>query len=277
MLNHGLFALYRWTILAGAVAAPTLSLLGCQLAARDRAMQTLCITQGALVGVLVGMAVTPSFGETDLEHSILPPLIALIFSLLTHAATERLVHGKESSRNTHFALIFCFLVSCGYLVTALLPQLENHMTHVYFGDLATLSTEGAEVAVAVSLITLIVLVQGRRRFTYDSFNEAVFGTSRPFWKDPFHWYALTLVSFSVQHLGFLYTTSMLFVPTAILSLSRSGGLSFHLLSCALLAAVSSTLGMLVSLSFPRLPTVPSIVIVMCFLGSVGLLVVRRTA
>ena len=64
---QALLSIYAWTIAASTILGSALALLGVQLAARDRAMQTMCIGQGAMLGVLVGIGFFLGFEATPTQ------------------------------------------------------------------------------------------------------------------------------------------------------------------------------------------------------------------
>ncbi|MEZ4749616.1 MAG: hypothetical protein R3B54_03020 [Bdellovibrionota bacterium] len=132
-----LLSIYKFTILAGAVLAPALALLGCQLAARDRAVQTLCVAQGATLGVLLGIGVLhySNVEESSVHYSTI--LSGFLVSVLTFYAGNRLVARRLSSRNSYFTALFVSLLAAASLVSAVFPALETHLAQVFlrrFGD-----------------------------------------------------------------------------------------------------------------------------------------------
>lgn len=259
-----MIVLYRSTIIAGAVMAAALALLGIQLAARDRAMQTVCVGQGASVGVILGMGVLHWF---DLHHtlvSLLPFLTGLGISVLTYLVSDRLVARRMASRNTVFAFIFSVLVAMVHLMGSLFPGLEMHLTQIYFGDLATLTEQDSHVATALGLIAICFFLAGQKPITLFSFDSHLVGEGRVltranFFNRAFPWVAIALVCLSVQFLGFLFTTAALFVPTAMLSFFPSKGLRRHVYLSFASASTAALVGFVVSLKFTRLPTVPTVV------------------
>jgi len=267
-----LLQLYSWTILAGCLAAPALALLGAQLATRDRAMQTVCVGQGAMVGVLCGIGLLHIYEGTWLG-TIGPFFTAMIVSGATFSVTDRLVAKQMASKNTTFAFIFALLLATGSLVASLFPALETHMAQIYFGDLATLTVRDSQVTGLLSALSLVCLIVFRKAITNQSFESAVFGDAILFGSTPrahLAMKALTLVMlcFCVQFVGFLFTISMLFLPTAVLNFMRTKGLKLHLTLSALIALIGTAVGFTLSLKYTRLPTVPAIVAVMFVLGSV---------
>lgn len=258
-----LILLYKWTIPAGAVFAGALALLGCQLAARDRAMQTVCVSQGAMLGVLFALGFMPSLVHDDPDSHFAPFLSAAAVSALTFIATDFLARRKGVSKNTLFASIFAILLAMGYLIGALLPALETHMSQIYFGDLATLTEFDAKITLGFGIVALVGLFAAHKAITNQSFELAIFGSSfspgsQLRWRLFFNVIALAVLCLSVQFLGFLFTIALLFLPTTVLSYGRAKGLTQHLvlaMTCAMAAAAG---GFILSLQFTRLPTVPTV-------------------
>lgn len=269
----GLVAIYGWTIGAGCTVSSVLALVGVQLATRDRAMQTICVGQGALVGVLLGLGLFQPF-EMPLLTSIGPMTLALVFSGATYLLTDRWVADRAASKNTLFSVLFAALLSSGYLISSLFPALENHLAQVYFGDLATLTEMDSKISLGLSVIALIILVRNWASFSNESFEWALFGRPPASRKLASPWVfrllSLLVLSISVQYVGFLFTTAMLFIPTGLLSLSKVKGLRRHLILCVALALFSALTGFLISLAFTRLPTVPTIVAVLVVVGALVL-------
>lgn len=267
-----LLLLYQWTIAAGVAAAPALTLLGAQLATRDRAMQTLCVGQGAMVGVLLGIGLLHSYEGTWIG-AVGPFMSALIVSASTFLATDILVAKKVASKNTTFAFVFGLLLAASYLIGALFPALESHMAQIYFGDLATLTIFDSKVTLGASLLSLLVLVARAKAISNQSFEWAIFGDLRTkhtprFELAAFKVLTLVILCFSVQFVGFLFTISMLFLPTAMMNFLETKGLRLHLGLSAGIAAAGTVVGFVLSLNYTRLPTVPAIVAVMFLLGLV---------
>lgn len=251
--------------------APALSLIGCHLAARDKAMQTLCVGQGASLGVLVGLEFLAFLGTSEINEGIWPLLSAAFFSMVTFFLSEKLVSHKQASKNTYYAAIFASLLALGHLVSALSPHLENHMSQVFFGDLATLTNVESFVAIAMGIGLLATLLSWWRPLSGQSFGNAIFGDQvkwhtlgiRP---NTFNYLSLLAVAFSVQFLGFLFTVACLFLPTTLLIAIPVRSLKSHFAWASAIATFSTLSGFLISLQFTRLPTVPLIVLIMVVCG-----------
>ena len=233
-------------------------------------MQTLCVGQGAMFGVLLALGI---LGDVDSTASLIPFGAALVTSAVTFLFTDRLVLRQMASRNTAFAYTFAFLLACSYLIGSLFPALESHMAQIYFGDLATLTVPESKATLAASVLFCLVLAISWRPFSRQSFESALFGEAIAARKAPqqmvlFKALTLVMLCISVQYLGFLFSISLLFLPTGILSLMKKKGLAPHLVLCAVVSAVSALVGFSLSLWNTRLPTVPTIVVFVTGLSAV---------
>lgn len=274
-----LLILYKWTILAGVLAAPVLALLGVQLATRERSMQTLCVGQGAMVGVLCGIGFLHKY-EWSTLGAIGPFLTAVLSSALTFIITDLLVAKRTASKNTTFAFVFALLSASSYLVSSLFPALESHMAQVYFGDLATLTIMDSQFTIVASLLSLLFVTVFYKLISNQSFELSIFGDAVTAENRgtrglrAFKLLTLIVLCFSVQFVGFLFTMSMLFLPTGLLNFMRTKGLRLHLFLCSFLAVLSTLVGFLISLNYTRLPTVPAIVMVL-FITTLVVIVCER--
>ncbi len=267
-----LLEIYGWSICGGVLLAMGLALLGSQLAALDRAMQALCMGQGAMLGVLLGLGLIQTLLEEAGLWSALPLILAIVSGALTFFLSELLVARRLASSNTYFSSLFALLLSGAYLVSALFPALENHMSQKYFGDLATISRNESFAAIAIGSGLVFILSFFRKRFTQESFERTITG---PGVRAQFMRFSsldlITLIAlcFCVQTVGYLFTIACLFIPTAAASRILKAGLNRHLIYCAGLAGVSTGVGFLLSLYSSHLPTVPTIIASMVILGLVS--------
>lgn len=265
-----LMELYGLSVAAGVVTSMTLAVLGAHLATRDKSLQTLCTSQGAMVGVLIGLGF---FDETEI-HSILhlgPYTVALIVATVVFLLGEKITNRKPASQSTIFLALFGVLMACSYLITALVPTLENHLAQAYFGDLATLCAFDAVATLIASSTALLTLFILRRAFSRQSFLLSAFGHEYATLGGTrtvlgFNLLVILLLSLCIQFLGFLFSLGMLFLPTVILTHTSQRRLRSHFIGCAVLAGVSTIVGFLVSLQQTRLPTVPTIVLTLALMG-----------
>lgn len=273
-----LLHMYASTIAAGVLAAVVLALIGCQMASRDKAMQTLCLGQGSMFGVLVGIAIIGfSHEESELIGHVGPFFSAVLCAGLVTWLAEWIAKRRATSKNSYFTALFAGLLAINYLVSAIFPGLESHVAQVFFGDLATLNEFDVRLTLVLSTLSLLWFVRFAFRITNRSFELATFGEAhRPglvSLQNISDVLMFLFICFSIQFLGFLFTIACLFVPTAVLALSSIVGLRRHLFGVSLLAGAACMGGFLVSLNNSRLPTVPTIVTIMIALS--GLLLLTR--
>ncbi len=276
-----LLAIYQWTILASMLAGSALALLGCHLAARDKAMQTLCIGQGATLGVLIGIGFLRSFAVHEEVVHFGPLVTATLFSWGAYEIGEMWVERHPASKTTLFTALFTALLALGYLAIALFPTLENHMTQLFFGDLATLCNTDAMVTCFLATVSFALLTTYWKPISNESFEIASFGNLRATGtardrriSRVFRLLVLFTLCYSIQFLGFLFTTTCLFTPTGLLRFAGVRRLRQHFGLGVLVAMTSTLVGFFISLSATRLPTVPTIVVVMLIeLG--GIIAVTR--
>jgi zinc/manganese transport system permease protein len=263
-----LFVIYWVAILASVLMASGLAMLGAQLAARDRTMQTMCLSQGAMLGVLLGIGLSQAFAIGKGGSTLLPLIFAGVAAFATFILTELLIHRRSVSSNTQFTAVFALLLSAGYLVSALFPALESHVTQRYFGDLATMGERESWFGVAFGLFLILISVRFLRNITRDSFRAAIMGQGLTTESSIrlFSFLSLFTICFSVQVMGFLFTIGSLFIATAILSSSCKLGLHRHVALVASVNALGASGGFAISLWSSRLPTVPCIILFMGLLA-----------
>lgn len=259
-----LLSLYLWTIPAGALFGAALSLLGCQIAAREQVVQTFCVSQGAIVGVLIALGIGTLLDHSDPEFHAIPLLVSVLTSTLVFAVSEFFARQERTSKSTVFASIFTFLLACSYLLSVVFPALERHMANVFFGDLATLTEFDSKITLVLGGGTLFGLIRFWKPISNRSFEIAIYGeTATGVQKrQDFLYLGLTLVllCYSVQFLGFLFTMAMLFLPTTILTGVTQKGLRLHSALCIAVAVIGVVAGFLFSFSFTQLPTVPMVTV-----------------
>lgn len=261
-----LIPMYSLAILGSSVFAALLAVLGSHLAARDRSMQSLCVSQGATAGTLLGIGLFQHLGEHDYGNQVYPLFFAFVGSIGTYWVSESILGLKASSRNTYFASIFAFLLSSSFLLSSIFPALEGHMAQRYFGDLATISDLEALIVLAMGVFGLGLFIGKWKSFSKGSFESAILGREVHRGSYFFGFLSIVILALSVQVLGFLFTVCCLYLPTSFGSKGVKPGLWFHFLFCTLVAALGTALGFTLSLMIGSVPTVPSIVTVMAVLG-----------
>lgn len=248
-----LFLIYLWPFLASLAMGLLLNLLGIQLASRDKTVQSLVMSQGALLGVLVGIALAP-------EGEFFPFVSSVIGTAVLFWISERVTDSFGANKTAALVVIYTFLLASGSILTALLPGVELHLSQKFFGDLATLSDSQSKLAIACSVAGILIFIFNRTKFTRESFEISIFAFKA---KGGFLFLTLEflVISYSVMCFGLLFTMACLFTgTTAMFFLNKKGGISRHYTMSSLLTVSACCLGFLCSLLNTRIPTVPAIVV-----------------
>jgi ABC-type Mn2+/Zn2+ transport system permease subunit len=257
--------LYFPNLLAGLAAAITLSVWGCQLAARDRSMHTLCISQGAMLGSLIGVIVL------GLDNLAGPYASSLLVAILVGMLTEWMTRSTTSSVSTYFVGFFLILLAANHVLGGLFPAVSSHLTQIFYGDLVTVSEREAWFTLVISCFMLLLLVLFRRPISNRSFERYVFPEEARWLEPPsvkrtLLWIELLgflYLCYAIQIFGFLFAIGALFIPTVFLCLGKKPrpNLKLHLFLSAVVMGVSVLVGLPLTLAYDNLPTVPTILLV----------------
>ena len=265
--------LYKLPIFAGISSAITLSLFGCFLATRERAIQTLVLSQSATFGALIGMAIVLTyFKDTNaLVGELIPLVTALLTAGIAYFQSERLIAQHHTSKSSFFIFLYLCFLTLSYLISSLLPSLESHMTRYIFGDLATLSDTESYLVLLCSSVIFIILLSYRERLTKISFIEMVMHTPMLSSLDKqtdhlFKSLFLFYICLCTQTLGLLFTLSLLFLPTVLSLLSPNNDYRRHQNIAGLIGSTGTFLGLFISLAATNLPTVPMVVLMIIVTG-----------
>lgn len=267
--------IFKWTIFASMMSSAVLAFIGVQLSSKAKSVQVLSMSQGAILGVLLGMAASGSILHegSELETHFLPLVFSSIVAFLVSVLAEYITRRVSSSKNTYYVAMFSFLMAFSYLVSSMFPALESHMTQVFFGDLATLTNFDAVITIVFSAFSLVVFFLLRKFIINDSFETAIYGLEKNFIVSRSKWLefyisilSTVFICFSIQFLGLLFTLSCLFIPTSIFAYHNRGSVRSHLSKCILVSIMSSAAGLLFSLYFSSLSTVPCIVMALVIIG-----------
>lgn len=272
-----LFLLYWPTMLAAAVTAAALAVAGAILVTRQAAVQTLAVSQGAGLGVSLGLLFALLlFPDQHLEHTILPTLLGLAASGFSFAVTGWLAQ-KNHSPTVVYLGAFAFLWALTQLITGFFPVVESHATALYFGDLVTLTQGESFFFLGLAVASSIFLIWNWRALSQRAFRASIL--SEPiqltrFLDAGFYGISLLLICFSVQLLGLLFTLACLFLPTALYSFSPKVGVARHLRRASLSAALAAGIGFEISLLDSRFLTTPLIAVLLLFFPALHLLAER---
>lgn len=280
-----LLLVYKWTLLGGSLSAGALALIGCQLASRGQATQTLAVGQAASLGVSLGLVIAHALGGHEHEaaswqHAI-PTVAGVMFAAAAYAVAEAFVPARWGSRDAYHVGLLTILMSLTYGVIAIAPGLESHVAASYFGDVSVATDAEAIATAALGLLAGGYVWLRWRLILSWSFDSAVFAvhvtdSRTASAQRGFLVLSLASIAASVQVLGILFTVACLFLPVLFLSRSRASGagLRARLVGAA---ALGTFVGFVASLASGRLPTTPTIVVCVALCSAAAAVDVRRRA
>ncbi len=273
--------LYKWSWAAAVFGGAALALVGSHMAARNQAVQTLVISQGASLGVVIALAFTHAHGQ-DSESAIAfwPSLIGLTMAGAAYLFCEWAIPQRWPSRNTYFVGIFALTLATTYLIISLVPSLETHMAASFFGDISVASDGEARLIALIGLLSGSFVFYKWNAIVKWSFEQVIFRSFHASRRDrsiQYGFLAATLITITacVQFLGLLFTLSCLFLPAMVLSRTQQNlrGLATKLVVSS---ALGVTLGLGLSLWQGRLPTSPTLTLSLLLTSlALGLLVRSR--
>ena len=131
-----LLVLFKWTILASMISASVLAFIGVQLAATEKSVQVLSMSQGAILGVLIGMAAIgfAVHDGSELETHFLPLLFSSILAFIVSQYGEYITRRVSSSKNTYYVAIFSFLMAFSYLLSRCFSFRVSHDSGFLWGS-----------------------------------------------------------------------------------------------------------------------------------------------
>lgn len=257
---------YKWTLICAMSFGPLLALIGMQLASRDQAVLTVCSSQAAVLGVLIGLASNVFFEISGSINSLQPMLMGVVAMSICHAILLRKAKNFGVSKSTFYISVYVLLLSSCSILTALVPTLESHLSQRFFGDLATVMDHEAKAGLILSLLCLCYLVMSWKALVRFSFETMVLNFKRQQNHVGFLVVQILAISFSVMIFGLIFTLGSLFMGTCFAKICQSRTLRNHALTAYVLTLSSIGIGFVLSLAFPRLSTVPIILLINAFLG-----------
>ena len=254
---------YGWAVAGATLLGCALAWMGAHVVTRGESLQTLCVSQGAELGILSSIIIVLFAGGSVVG---MPPWVgflgAILGACLCGVAARAAEVVRLSSRTSVLFSFWLILLSGTQVLVALHPLLESHYSGAFLGDLTTLADSQARVVVALAVVLLIWIRVFGRSLAMGSFDCAVLHLGAP--KSLLSQGGVFLVSSAIAtwSMGFLFTCACLFLPTSLMSILVSSSARFHVLVCSVVAGVSVPLGFLLSVAHGRIPTVPTIALVL---------------
>lgn len=250
-----LLKIYKWVLPASISIGLVLAVLGAQLNARKRSVQTLVVSQGSTFGVLIGLCLIQLFQDSHERLHLLPFVCAFVIAWLAFLFSKK-------SETADVGLFSAFL-AFSYWITSAIPHLESHMTLTFFGDLAVMNDTESAVLLLYSVASLIFITKFWKPWTEDSFQISILNLKpKTLMFDLF--VVLTLV-LSIQFTGLLFTLTCIIFPSLLFRQQKRGLNPFLIAVCAT-TVLAVSIGFLTSLHMGTWPTVPTITLVMLAIG-----------
>ena len=258
-------SIYFLAICCSCVAGIALAWKGQHIATRGKNLQIFCVAQGALTGSLIAVLFSHYH---DFQDDGVMALSGVFFSLLcgifVGVIVETINRDKVEKSNILVG-IFVLIMAFNAYITAIIPELETHMSQIFFGDLVTISHQMA--LSAATFFSFLIVREWKSRFleVNMSFEIAILRRKqdRGFILDS------TVIALSVQAFGFLYTLGMIILPTTAARICFVPGMHRHYIVIAIGSFIGGLVGFSISLIDGRLPTVPSILF-MSTLATLGI-------
>lgn len=250
-----MLGIYKWVLPASMSIGLVLALLGAQLNARKRSVQTLVVSQGSTFGVLIGLCLIQLLQDSHERLHFLPFICAFIVAWLAFLFSRK----SEAADVGLFSAFLAF----SYWITSTIPHLESHMVLTFFGDLAVMSDTESTILLVYSLVSLFFITRFWKNWTEDSFQISILNlTPKTLFFDLF---VVTTLVLSIQFTGLLFTLTCIIFPS-LLHRQQNKGLRPFVVAACLTTLLSIAAGFLVSLQAGNWPTVPTITLVMIVIG-----------
>jgi ABC-type Mn2+/Zn2+ transport system permease subunit len=259
------FSLFQVNFIAAAIVSAVLSLLGVQLANRNKSSYTLAMSQMGSLGIAIGILVWThflSFYVHEFWKSVYVFTLGAIFSVLCYWLLEKLSAVFKSSMDLCSVSLYAIALALVSILVGIFAELETHQVLNFMGDVVLANaSECASIAFLAAFCFLLVSVF-LKRIEVNGFQLSIFGHILPQNKK-YESILIMAIAFllpaSISVFGLLFTLSQMYLPIFVLKLFNLSRKAFVLvsMSSSICGCIS---GALVSLSIESLPAVPVIVV-----------------
>lgn len=271
---YQMVSIFVLAIVCSLISSIALSWRGIHIVSRQKSLQILCIAQGALAGGLLAILLNSLFAaEGELSLLGLGVVCSFLAGFFVGALVENLNKTDISEKPNLLLSLFVFLLALNALLSAIFPQVETHMSQMFFGDLSTVSDTSAVFAFCV--FTFLTYTGFKKRFADANRSFSIVVLDKKFTRD---WIVDTaIITFSVQTFGFLFSLGMIMIPTTMARLKLVPGMTRHYIVVAIGAVSGTFLGFITSLANGHLPTVPTILLATFFTTLITAAVYKKFA
>lgn len=250
-----LLLIFKFSFILCLLSGGLLATQGAHLVARKESLQILALAQAGLFGNLLGKVL-------DADSTFVTLSCSLIFFLIV----KLFIFKQKKTNETFFIVIYISLMALGYLMISIFPSLDSHMSLGLFGDVVSLSVPNTISLIVTYIILIVTFLFYHKRFWRNTLNKSLMGIRKVDLLEELI-FSIGFV-ISLYGLGLLYTVAFFIIPSVI-----SGQVRHNLKQSLVLLAISSSLasiiGLIGSIYFTRLSTVPSQVAFLLILLFVG--------
>lgn len=243
---------YLPVFFAAVFLSTSLSVRGHFLVTKGEGPMILALSQLAIAGHLLGKGII--FHENEnFFIELIPSVFAYFLGLLFFI--------NKKMKDISFIAIFIILMAINYQVISLIPKLDSHLSANLFGDITTISNLHAYAVVVLSILFLTTFYHNKKKYLKDLIDDVHYGSGTNLQSLFFYSIGHILLFVSLFEMGFLFTLAYLLLPTLFLSSSMK---SFQtiLRYGVLLSILSSGIGLLITLHWSRLSTMPTQIILL---------------
>lgn len=251
-----LLQIYWPTIIVSIICASSLSLFGGHILARREGLSVFSLSQVISTSILLSMLVFTN-ESTQLVATVSVTILAATILKYFERQTKLRLDILHLST-------FIFFMALNYAISTYFPNLESHLAKSFFGDIVTLSgIKLATLGIMISVCVIAFILLHKRIFahTFDLALNA--GSYRGF--NFYQVIQLLVLTICIFNLGLLFTLSFVFLPSAITK-NSSRSLRSHYKQCILVSIIGVTAGIMTSLAFDRMATVPTITLATVIFG-----------
>lgn len=244
------------------MAASALSVQGSSVIQRRQSSWILAVSQICISGHLISKIFISE------EHGLIEFLVSMVFYFIGNFFVKRMKLNDSA-----LLCLFVAFMAINYQLIALFPMLDSHLASSLFGDIATLSNISSYLLSAFSLFYLLGYALSFKSQLQHLIAQTYFSDSGSISlvKKLQSFFIHLFFIFCLFELGFLFVLAFLLIPTQMLKNATSSFKNLLILNITL-SFLASGLGLLMSLNWTRLSTMPTqicLLVIFCVMVLLG--------
>lgn len=240
-------------------------LIGVNLIARDRVLESYALAQGAVVFALGGALIAQVF---HLNEDLLSLSLSILGLTALFIFFKKLQVNSQRLKNPLFFIAGTLLFAFSLLFVSLFPSLERYIWRGGGSDLVTMSHTHTVFGIILMLVLIVIMLFFMKRWIAQGINISLFADQYPkkiFDEFSFDTVALLLIAFGIFGLGQLLTLGLMFTAPILLYFC-SVRHSSYLIICVLTTTLGSVGGFVMSLYWYEFSTIPLMLVFIAFLS-----------